>query len=71
MNNTVLQAAEVRRDANAYIKANRFLELLKKHVYEITPQEFRTLRGQALSGDLEGANKGLWKILGRTDRPRR
>ncbi len=71
MNKTVIEAAEVRRDANAYIKANRFLELLKKHVYEITTHGFRTLRGQALSGDLEGANKGLWKILGRTDRPRR
>ena len=68
MNNTEMEA-EVRYDANAYVKANRFLSMLKKHVYEITPQEYRTLRGQAISGDLEGAQKGLLKILGRTDRP--
>ncbi len=29
---------------------------------KLTPQQFRTLKGQALAGDLEGAIRGLKKI---------
>ena len=29
----------------------------------LTPQQYRTLRGQVLAGDAEGAMKGLRKIL--------
>lgn len=29
---------------------------------KLTPQQFRTLKGQALAGDMEGAVKGLKKI---------
>ena len=29
----------------------------------LTPQQYRTLRGQVLAGDVDGALKGLRKIL--------
>lgn len=29
----------------------------------ITPQQYRTMRGQVLAGDKEGAMRGLQKIL--------
>lgn len=51
--------------ANAYLKAHWFLRTLKKHNPKLTGQEFKTLRGQALAGDIEGATKGLERILRR------
>ena len=56
---------ESERKANAYLKAHTFLHTLKKYNGLITWQEFKTLRGQALAGDVEGATKGLERILGR------
>lgn len=56
---------ESERKANAYLKAHTFLRALKKYNGLITGQEFKTLRGQALAGDIEGATKGLERILGR------
>ena len=38
------------------------LRLAYKHG-RITKQQFKTLRGQALSGNLEGARRGLLKLL--------
>lgn len=35
---------------------------------KLTKQEYRTLRGQALHGDIEAAAKGLSKILGRLNK---
>ena len=35
---------------------------LKAHRSQLTPQQYRTLRGQVLAGDDEGALKGLCKI---------
>ena len=46
-------------DSSRYLAANKFLETLKRHDGEITRQEYKTLRGQALAGDSDGANKGL------------
>ena len=56
---------ESERKANAYLKAHFFLHKLKKCNSKLTWQEFKTLRGQALAGDVEGATKGLDVILRR------
>lgn len=42
-----------------------FLEQLKDYRHLINKQQLKTLRGQALAGDVEGARKGLQKILSR------
>ena len=40
---------------------NDFIRNLKK--YTLTSQQRKTLRGQALAGDLAGARKGLVRII--------
>lgn len=40
-----------------------FLKRLKIFKKVLTAQERKTLKGQALSGDIEGAKKGLDKLL--------
>ena len=42
---------------------NNFIKDLKKYRGILPRNTIKTLRGQALSGDLEGAKKGLEKIL--------
>jgi len=42
-----------------------FLRELRKHKDHLTKQQFKTLRGQVINGDCEGAKKGLKKILNR------
>lgn len=59
------KSREVRAAANVYLRAHTFLTVLRGHLDAITMQEFRTLRGQALHGDIEGAEKGLHRILTR------
>ena len=54
----------VGRDAVLYLNAHRFIELMKKCKKHITAQQYSTLRGQALHGDLAGAEKGLAKLMG-------
>lgn len=46
-------------------KQEHFLSLvtLKKHRDQLTPQQYKTLRGQILAGDRKGAAAGLEKIL--------
>ena len=39
------------------------LKLLKANHHKMTPQQFRTLKGQCLAGDVEGAKKGFYKII--------
>lgn len=41
------------------------LSVLNEHRYDITRQEFKTLRGQILAGEDEAAMKGLSKALRR------
>ena len=60
---TVLCPIEAQREA--YVKALPVIRDLVKHRGDMTGQEFRTLKGVALSGDTEGALKGLRKILDR------
>lgn len=43
----------------------KFIKSLKDYRGKITKQEIKTLRGQALAGDIKGANRGLKKILGK------
>lgn len=45
----------------------QFLKFLKTNRHRLTFQQYRTIRGQALAGDLEGARKGLYKLLQRRD----
>ncbi len=41
---------------------------LSRERENLTPQQFRTLKGQILAGDIEGAEKGLRKLLRRVDK---
>lgn len=52
-------------DPREYVKANSVLVLLKRHRDILTAQEYRTLKGLALHDDIEGAKKGLDKIIRR------
>ena len=42
---------------------NRALIYLRGWNHSLTPQQFKTLRGQILAGDPDGAMKGLQRIL--------
>ena len=42
---------------------NSFIKELKQYRHILSKQTISTLRGQALSGDLEGARKGLEKAI--------
>lgn len=42
-----------------------FIIELKRYRRKVPKQVIKTLRGQALAGDLIGARKGLKKILGK------
>ena len=42
---------------------------LRTYRHGLTPQQYKTLRGQILAGDPVGAIKGLQKILTRGTRP--
>lgn len=41
------------------------LEVIKAHRCKLTRQQFNTLKGQCKAGDIDGALKGLSRILGR------
>ena len=55
----------VREDAGRYLRARLILnDLREKHqAGKITWQQYSTMRGQALAGDVDGAVKGLAKVL--------
>jgi len=57
----------LQRDAMAYQEAKTFLRDLGNVKDRLTPQELRTLKGQALSGDVNGATKGLARLLAQKD----
>ena len=44
-------------------ETRHFLRVLKLFKNELTTQERQTLKGQALSGDLNGAQKGLTTLV--------
>lgn len=45
-----------------YVEINRFIKRLSNYKGKITTQQLKTLRGQALAGDLIGAKKGLERL---------
>lgn len=52
----------------AYNRANHFIRvILRDNSDRLTQQQIKTLRGQALKGDIEGAYRGLAKITGRAE----
>ena len=53
----------VAQDAQRYLKAQEFLDKLRKVQNKLDAQTYKTLRGQALSGDVQGAEKGLQRVL--------
>ena len=55
----------VPEDAGRYLRAHGILcELREKYrKRKITAQQYRTIRGQAIAGDVDGAVKGLGKLL--------
>lgn len=57
----------VPQDAQRYLNAREFLERLRKVQSKLDTQTYKTLRGQALSGDVQGAEKGLQRILRRDE----
>lgn len=38
-------------------------ELLKDYKHRLTKQQYKTFKGQILSGDIEGFRKGLFKLI--------
>jgi hypothetical protein len=46
-----------------------FLREVRKYKDHLTRQQFKTLRGQVINGECEGAKKGLEKILNRRMQP--
>ncbi len=42
-----------------------FMETLDANKKNITRQQYRTVKGQAFAGDVDGARKGLYKLLER------
>ncbi len=41
------------------------LKEIRKHRKLLSTQQMRTLKGQVLSGDIEAAMKGLYKLMGK------
>lgn len=48
---------------NEYREINVFIKTLRSQVGKLTKQQLYTLKGQALSGDLDGAKKGLNRLI--------
>ncbi|MGN0449938.1 MAG: hypothetical protein ACI4G0_06250 [Ruminococcus sp.] len=46
-------------------RLNRFMKKLKNSRPYLSKQQYRTIKGQALSGDIYGAEKGLNSLLNR------
>ena len=55
----------VESDALRYLNARPFIDVLKRYEKCLDRQQFKTLRGQALAGDVDGAEKGLARLLNR------
>ena len=57
--------ADIDANRHNYVKAQYFLTDLRYHWRKrhITSQQYSTLRGQAVHGDLDGAVKGLATLL--------
>ena len=58
-------ALDVRSDASRYLRARLILNDLKEKYTQgkINWRQYSTMRGQALAGDIDGAVKGLARVL--------
>ena len=54
-------------ECERYADAQPFIRALKRSAKWLSAQEYRTLKGQALKGDLAGAVRGLKKLLDERD----
>lgn len=52
----------LQKDAMAYTIARQFFEELKQYRDTLTLQQLRTLKDQALAGDIIGARRGLARL---------
>lgn len=50
-------------------KADKFIKKLKRFNNILTKQQLKTLRGQAIKGDVEAAEKGLDTLIKRNGAP--
>ena len=50
-------------DSGDYVNAQQFLIGVKKYTGRLTKEEYARIKGMALSGDIEGANRCLNSIL--------
>lgn len=66
MARAVYDETNVKSDAQRYLTARPVLDNLRRYRGRLTSQQLKTLRGQALSGDVKGAEAGLCRILGIT-----
>lgn len=53
----------IERDAMAWLQAQQFVKSLRQYRGMLTAKQLRTVRGQALAGDIPGARKGLENML--------
>lgn len=44
------------------------IKMLDKNKSKLTKQQYKTLRGQCLAGDVKGAIKGFFRIIRRAER---
>ena len=58
-----VNGCEGNRSRVDYALAKTFITVLKYNKRSISEQQFRTLKGAALAGDIEGAYRGLYRIL--------
>lgn len=47
---------------------NVFIKYLNKYKAVLSKQQYRTIRGQAIAGDIVGAKKGLQALIERSTR---
>ena len=52
-------------NADDYVRARGFLAEIKGYAGVLTRQEYATIKGQALHGDLDGARRELRKVMDR------
>ena len=45
-----------------------YFKLLNKYKHLLTKQQFKTLKGQILSGDTLGFQKGLYKLIAKENK---
>ena len=60
-----LASQRVSEENARYMRARVFIGMLQKHIDVVTMQEYRTLKGQALAGDIDGAYRGLDTLIER------